>query len=161
MWGQVIAMLVYTKRFELSKNNYWSSENEVFKNLPTTIYYYFGLQNWLVIKSNWIKNYNFIVCLCVGPNRMYMGCSKVPSYEMERVYRGPEAVHVVVRNSSIVDAMTRLACNVLVCRIMQELQGTRLIYCVLRGSRLLRAVLIRGWWLPRSSHPLSLTRLWL
>lgn len=39
-------------------------------------------------------NKKFIVYLCVGPNRMYMGCSKVPSYELERVYRGPEAVHM-------------------------------------------------------------------
>lgn len=43
------------------------------------------------------------------------------------LFSGLGAFKNVVSNSSIVDAMTRLACNVLVCRIMQELQGTRLI----------------------------------
>lgn len=45
MWGQVIAMLVcILNDLSYQKATIWSSENEVFKNLPTTIYYYFGLQ---------------------------------------------------------------------------------------------------------------------
>lgn len=77
------------------------------------------------------------------------------------LFSGLGAFKNVVPNSSIVDAMTRLACNVLVCRIMQELQGTRLIVFYEGVGYCARFWLgVDDYHAPPTLSP-SLTRLWL